>query len=89
MLEDTEGQSASSAIPIIENLIVSVHDLESNDRVLGISIEWSDGVYTFGFCDPRDMDSYLWELVEAREKGYMVNGSDFQETIIPDGSEEA
>jgi len=89
MLEDTKGQSASSAIPVIENLIVSVHELESGDTVLGVSIEWSDGVYTFGFCDQRDIDTYLWELVESREKGYLLDGTDVQAAIIPDGSEEA
>lgn len=59
--------SETNGTPIIESIICSVHEVADGEFVCGLSIEWSDGVYTYGFCDPRDVDSYLWELTEARE----------------------
>jgi hypothetical protein len=64
-----------SAEILVENVLVTIHewfceDCQVKHRLYGITVQFSDGVEAFGFCEERDTQTYINELVEAHGAVY-------------------
>ncbi len=64
-----EGTPEEALPYTIDAVSVVPMDL-TKERLLGITVFWSDGIMTYGFCFPSDVELYLTEMVQAREAAY-------------------
>lgn len=63
----SDSEAMPNARPEIESIVTSVHETETGESFLGVSVFWTDQCVTYGFCEPSDVDTFLWEMVACRE----------------------
>ncbi len=70
MAEDTgtgfEG-TPEEALPSIESVSVVTLDFPGTERWLGVTMKWSDDIYTYGFCCDHELNGFLDDLARSRE----------------------
>jgi predicted small metal-binding protein len=66
MSKDT-GTGSRGALPILESTTVSVHDLESGERLLGVDMSFSCGCHVSCFCFPDELQEVLDTMIDHVE----------------------
>ena len=72
----TPYEEASEASEIlVENVLITIHEWDCEDcgvkhRLLGCCVAFSDGMEAYGFCEEKDVFSFISELVEAHGAHY-------------------
>lgn len=61
-----EGTPEEALPYTIENVSV----VQVARGLMGVTVNWSDGVRTYGFCFAPDVETYITEMVEMREAAY-------------------
>ncbi len=62
---------------LVENVLVTIHewrcpDCELNHKLYGICVTFSDGVEAYGYCEEKDVQTFINELVEAHGANYDI-----------------
>ena len=68
---------------LVENVLVTIHewyceDCQHRHKLYGVSIAFSDGVEAYGYCEEKDVQAFINELVEAHGAEYPEAGTGAQ-----------
>lgn len=60
---------------LVENVLVTIHswdceDCQTRHTLYGVAVAFSDGMEAYGFCEEKDVQTFINELVEAHGADY-------------------